>query len=270
MTLRICFVLLFAMLLGAAPASAQLAISEPPEAPLQIAQAVGPPPMPPAPSPVCPEVGVRGTQLALYGWLAGIDADLSAGPVTRPLDISFSDILSHLDMTFMGYYETGRGKTGFFLNTVYVRLSGDESLPVETFNWEVTQWLVDGGVIFYGGTSERGLDGLIGGRYLNLSNDLSLSPSGIGASESSSWLMPIIGGRYRATFTPQWSGTLEADIGGISGDTTWQAVATLRYRYNETTFLGIGYRYLHLNLEEGNVGFDGAMSGPLLGVGWEM
>jgi len=254
MALRICLVILCAIallvVLSALPSPAQAEV--------------------PAPAP-CPVIWPeRHSQLALYGWLSGINGDLTAGPVTRPLDISFSDILSHLDMTFMGYYETGRGKTGLFLDTIYVRLSGDESFPDATLDWEMTQWLLGAGIIFYGGTPERGLDGLVGARYLSISNDLSLSPSGISGSETSNWLMPIIGGRYRTTFTPQWSGTLEGDIGGDGGDSTWQAVATLRYRYNETTFLGVGYRYLHLNLEEGNTGFDGAMRGPLVGVGWEM
>jgi len=230
------------------------------------------------PAPACPPVArladddTRHSMFALYGWLAGVNGDLTAGPLTASVDVSFSDLLKNLDMTFMGYYETSKGRMGFYLDTIYVRVSGDVERPLTTVGYRVSETLAEGGVLFPGGTAERGLDGFVGARYLGVSNRLSLTPPGVSGSASNHWLQPVIGGRYRTTFSERWSGTLRGDIGGTGGggNSSWQALVTLRYRLNEKTSLGIGYRYLHMNLEKGRFGFDGATRGPLVGVGWEM
>lgn len=263
MALRFCLIALCALAL-AAPVWAQSGVSEQSAAPVQVAVADYPT-MPPAPCPVVwPE---RRSEFALYGWLSGIDADVTAGPITRPIEVGFSDILSNLDMVFMGYYETAWGKRGVFLDAIYLRLSGEESFPDARLDWQVTQWLAEAGFVFYGGTPERGIDRFVGLQYVSLDNELGLSPQGVRGSQTLSQTRVMVGSRYRTAFSPKWSATARWELGLSSN---WQVLATARYRLNEKTYLGVGYRYLHLNLEEGDFGFDGAVSGPLVGIGWEL
>ena len=61
--------------------------------------------------------------------------------------------------------------------------------------------------------------------------------------------------------------TVLADAGGFSGDdSTWQALASVGYRFNPRWSAQLGYRYM--GVEKEIDGFDAEMDlyGPLIGV----
>lgn len=248
---------------AAAPITAQQAVAMPPASPVVYVAAT--PPCPPG-------AEARGSVFAVYLWATGVKADLRAGPLEGSIDASFSDILDNLDFAFAGYYEMRRAQRGFYLDLMYVRLSDKETLPVTTVDFRVQQTLAELGLVFLSGTAQRGLDGIIGARYMSFRNELSFSPQGLSGARSEAWVDPIIGGRYRTTFSPQWTGSLRVDVGGfgVGSDFSWQILALASYHWTAQHSLVLGYRYLDVDYDASSFAFDGAMSGPVVGVAWAM
>ena len=86
-------------------------------------------------------------------------------------------------------------------------------------------------------------------------------------SQSGSWAEPIVAVRARYQFAPAWSAIGYADYGaGVESDTTWQAVGTVNYAFNDHWFASAGYRALALEFDDGGFEFDSTLGGPLLGV----
>jgi hypothetical protein len=208
---------------------------------------------------------------AIYGWLAGIDADLRAGILEGSVDASFSDILDNLDLGFMAYYETWE-ETGFYLDVVHVRLGDTVERPILTLDYDVTQTLIEAGALLRRGTPDRGVDTIIGVRYVELENEIGLTPPGASASSSEHWLDPVVGVRYRAVLSDQWTGSIRGDIGGfgLGTDFSWQLIGAARYRLNPKSSLAIGYRYLNMDYDEDGFAFDGAMHGPVIGLAFDL
>ncbi len=65
---------------------------------------------------------------------------------------------------------------------------------------------------------------------------------------------------------------LRGDIGGfgVGSDFAWQAIATLRWQFSPRTGVGLAYRHLDMDYEDGKGAnrflYDVATSGPALGV----
>ena len=209
--------------------------------------------------------------IAIYGWLAGVDADLRAGILEGSVGASFSDVLGNLDFGFMAYYETWE-ETGFYLDVIHVRVGDTIERPILTLDYDVTQTLIEAGALLRRGTPERGVDTIIGVRYVELENEIGLTPPGVSASSSEHWLDPVIGVRYRAVLSDQWTGSIRGDIGGFGfgTDFSWQLVGVARYRLNSKSSLAIGYRYLSMDYDEDDFAFDGAMHGPVIGFAFDL
>jgi opacity protein-like surface antigen len=63
------------------------------------------------------------------------------------------------------------------------------------------------------------------------------------------------------------SGSLDA---GATGDaSTWQAIATIGYRFNDSWSMQAGYRYMDMQKEIGGLDTYIALSGPIIGVGYQ-
>jgi len=229
----------------------------------------------PAPAPTCPPVVApapcrRRSEIALYGWLSGIHADVGARGVEATVDASISDVLHHFKGGGSAHYESG-GSTTVVLDVLYAKLGGTVGRPEGPLDFTVKQWLVEAGVTLGRmGTEQKYAEWLLGGRYFSISTSLSFSPQNVSGSGSKSWAEPFVGGRYGTALSDKWRLTLTGNVGGfgIGSDLTWEAVATFRYALNPTTDLGIGYRYLNINYDKSNFEFDGTMAGPVIGVAW--
>ena len=64
---------------------------------------------------------------AIYLWGAGIDGTTRRG---NEFDVSFSDIISNLDMAFMGAFEARKSKWSLAADVVYLDVSADNAEPL--------------------------------------------------------------------------------------------------------------------------------------------
>jgi hypothetical protein len=226
----------------------------------------------PDPPVACPPgaVGEQQPFIALYGWVPAISATAGVDDVETSVHASISDVLHHFKGGGAAHYESG-GRTNVVLDVIYAKLGGTNHRPETTIDWTVKQWLVEAGVTLgRTGTDRQFGEGLVGGRYLSLSSDLSLSPQAVSASETKAWAEPLVGGRYGVVLSPKWFLLVTGDVGGfgVGSHLTWEGVASFRYHLSQTVDLGLGYRYMHIDYDKSNFKFVGSMSGPLIGIGW--
>ena len=90
---------------------------------------------------------------------------------------------------------------------------------------------------------------------------------GLSSSASESWVDPLIAARFIVPMSEKWFATAFLDLGGTgSNDNTWQAFASVGYRFNERWSTQLGYRYLDIEKEIGGEDASIELYGPLIGV----
>jgi opacity protein-like surface antigen len=189
-------------------------------------------------------------------------------------ELSFSDALSNLDLTFMGTFAASNGQWSFLVDYMYTDLSFENSTPGHVFDaveTDVTMSILTAYAAYrvHEDPSVK-LDLAAGLRWFDTDTQLSLVPSARGGlSAEEDWTNPVIGMRARFQLSDRWTGTAFVDYGGFDGDDeTWQALLTADYTINESWMIRAGYRYLTADHE-----FDGrtmsfTQSGPVIGVSY--
>ncbi len=214
----------------------------------------------------------RVSEIAFYGWLTGVNADVGIGPLEITVDSSFSDNLDNLDLGLMVYYETWLGGSGFYLDVIHARVS-DALLvlgPISV-DYDATQTFLEAGALLRRGTPERPVDVIVGARYTDQDSDYRLT-TGMGGSRSQHWVDPIVGVRCRGPLSDKWTFSVRGDVGGfgIGSDFTWQLDGSFRYRMNPKSTLIIGYRYKDTDYEDADFTYSGTLRGPLVGVAFDI
>jgi outer membrane receptor protein involved in Fe transport len=211
-----------------------------------------------------------------YAWVPGITAAVGTAWGTIEVEKTSSDVLSKLDLAFMGALEARTGRWGLIADLFYADLSQRRATPLGVLfsqgRIKTEARALSGYAAYRVAQNERvTLDLMAGFRVNSVDLDLSLSPGllpgqRVGVSET--WVDPLIGGRTRVAITDRWFATAFADVGGLSAasDLTWQVLATLGYQFNERWSLEGGWRYVSIEkkIEGRDVKTD--FSGPLLGV----
>lgn len=221
---------------------------------------------------------------APYAWLTEIDGDVTAKGQKVDVDMSFGDIWDDLDFGGMLYLEMNNDRWGVFANTVYAKISPDETTPFGKVDVETESWIVDFGFLFrVMGFREEGetLDLILGGRYWDQQNELDLNFPDVGIvgtiEDSKDWIDPIIGLRYTGWFTENFGFIARGDVGGFdisddSSDLTWSAQGVFGYRVGDAFNLWAGYRALGVDYDEGSglsrFEFNATLHGPLVGIGF--
>lgn len=211
-------------------------------------------------------------RIASYGWFTAMDGDIAVAGNFAPVDVKFSDIIDKIDFAFMGVIEVGRGDWSFASDLFYAKLSTDNNIGATLFDVEMQQFIgnfviirnmIDDGTTrfdVYGGARVTYLD-------TEILIDRPIPFMDINASESKTWVDPIIGVRYNRNLSEKLYFRGVADIGGfgIQSDFTWQAYAALGYRLNEKSAISVGYRAIGTDYTDGGFTYDIVSHGLLLG-----
>jgi opacity protein-like surface antigen len=213
-------------------------------------------------------------ELAPYVWGSAMEGTVGIGPVAAEAEMSFSDILDDLEFGFMGMYRASRDRYSITVDAIYMGLGATEKGPDGTLKADIDVDQIGLEADFGYAVGDRVT--LFGGlRYVSLDADLRVTgPLGneLSASEEQDWVDPVVGAIYSWPFADQWTLNLRGDIGGfgVGSDFAWQGMATLRWQFSPRTSLGIAYRYLDMDYEDGKGSdyfkYDMAMSGPAMGV----
>ncbi len=216
-------------------------------------------------------------KLAIYGWLPTFDGTLTYSLPGRDSVESDASVIDELDGVFMGAYELRKDKWSFLADVIYLGMSGGETIAedigqgrLETaVAQEFDAWVLS----FYGGynvidTGNAKLDIIAGMRYFSLDVEASidfpiLDP--IPLSPSFEVYDALIGVKGSFDINENWYVPYIFDIGAGDTDLTWQAQASIGYRFGWGDVLAT-YRYLHYEKDDLRLVEDFDLYGPKVGV----
>jgi opacity protein-like surface antigen len=219
---------------------------------------------------------------------AGLYGTVGAGRVTAPVDLSSSDVLSHLDLVFQGAFLARKGQLSFGLDAEYVRLSDDGSRSVTgprgradvlgSLDAKITLSILQGNVGWRIIDEQTKVD-VIGGLRLtrlhgelDLNGTLSVGDEVFGASrslsDSKTWADGVVGGRVEHPVSDKVRLMGYADVGGGGSNLTWQVLAGLNWQVNKNYDVRFGYREISWDYS-GSSGliWHTKMRGPYVGLG---
>ncbi|MGB5423368.1 MAG: hypothetical protein WBN03_14490, partial [Desulfobacterales bacterium] len=193
----------------------------------------------------------------IYLWGASIGGDTGTG---SDVDISFDDLLSNLEMVFMGVAQARKGKWSLMLDAIYLDVKGEDNftIPVDgslinaNGSVELTGWILTPSVGYNLLQTERiHLDVLAGARYLYLKSDAKfalVTPTSIKKRDtvSGSGWDGIIGVKGYVNLNKNWYLPYYADIGTGSSNLTWQLFGGVGYRFKRLDLIA-AYRYMDWN-----------------------
>ena len=218
----------------------------------------------------------------LYGWLPSMDGELKydlGGDDSASVD--GGDILDALNMTFMGTFETRKGRWSLLADLIYLDLGSKDSSRVSlpgggSIETEVDLALDGWQFGLYGGyniydTPKASLDILAGLRYLSIDTDAELDidgpldlnlPSARLSASTEVW-DGVVGVRGRASINDNWFVPYYADVGTGDSELTWQAMAGIGYAAGWGDVVLV---YRHLAWDQGDDGLlqELSFSGPAL------
>jgi hypothetical protein len=233
-------------------------------------------------------------ELGIYGWFPAIGGTTSfpSGASGPSIDVSASDVLDALKMTFMGQAEVRKGRWGAWTDLVYADLGGTTSgsrdftvggRPVNataglTLDVKSTVWTL-AGLYNLSSTRENTTDLLFGGRMLNLKETLNWSlsnsipelptRSGEASVDGTNW-DAIVGlkGRSYLGADRKWFLPYYVDVGGGQSKLTWQVNAGVGYAFDWGAVVAT-WRYLDYDFKSGDALQSMSMNGVLIGVAFQ-
>jgi hypothetical protein len=115
--------------------------------------------------------------IAVPGWMAGMDGTIGVRGVNADIDITFPDILQHLDMIFSARAEAQKGPFGIYGEVIYIGLSDNTQINrmINNIHEQVDLTLVDGALSWRLFNQPRwSLDFASGTHYTNVYERLEL------------------------------------------------------------------------------------------------
>ena len=213
--------------------------------------------------------------LSPYAWTPGITSSVEAAWGTVEVDKSIGDVLSDLDLAFMGAFEARNGRWSLIADMFYADISQNRATPFGALfsgaRIETETRALSGYAGYRVHENDRvAVDLMAGFRVNSVDLNVSLSPGLLqgqrfGASET--WVDPLVGGRVRFVITDRWFATALVDVGGfrVGSDLTWLAFASLGYQIDERWSVQGGWRYVSIDKSIDGRDVEIDLKGPLLG-----
>ena len=233
-------------------------------------------------------------ELGIYGWFPAIGGSTSfpSGASGPSIDVSASDVIDALKMTFMGQIEARKGQWGVWSDLVYADLGGSkdgtrdftvDGHPVSAsanlgLDVKSTVWTL-AGLYNLSSTAENTTDLLFGTRMLNMKQTLNWSlassipelptRSGEASVDGTDW-DAIVGlkGRYYLGAERKWFLPYYVDVGAGQSKLTWQVNAGVGYKFDWGSVFAT-WRYLDYQFKSGNALESMNMNGGLIGVAFQ-
>ena len=238
-----------------------------------------------------------------YLWAAGLSGEVRIPnqPTTTgniPIEQSFGDIWSHLELGLMGSFEARNGRWGVLFDGIYFRVSAEGT---ENFHVDGRLVTVAGGVALAGEVTQqsytlagfyRTVEGrspvdVFGGlRYNSVRYELTVSPgtitltpavgkpgnftfSGGTLRDTQEWVDPFVGVRGQHALTDRLGLIGYFDLGGfgVGSKLAWQALGGFNYAFTPGVVGKVGYRYIVADYDKDGFKYDMTNHGAYVGVG---
>lgn len=214
--------------------------------------------------------------LSTYAWATSISGTISAGGRSADVDVSFQDVVKHLDMAFMGSAELRYKRWGFMGDIIYARLHDDIPPPagiVFSSTHEVVKETIGTFLLSYRAVDHDRtyLDIFAGARVYSFYSEIVLRPNlaqtGFAASGTSTWVDPIIGLRGRCYLSNLFFLNGYGDVGGFGAgsELSWQVLGTVGIQAARWCDVQVGYRALGFEYQ-GRGKQEITTHGPIMGA----
>jgi hypothetical protein len=193
------------------------------------------------------------------------------------VDMSASDIFSHLQFGAMGLVVARKGNWGVGGDAIWMALGASGTSPgpaAITGSADMDQ----GAFAFYGlRRLGPAADLFFGGRVNTLQARLRFDGQGQrSAEDTKTWFDPIVGFQLHTPDTgKRWHAQIYTEFGGfgVGSDFTWQVFPTFGVDLARWASLDVGYRWLGIDYSTGDnlaaFKWDVLTQGPVFGVGFK-
>lgn len=214
--------------------------------------------------------------LSTYAWATSISGTISAGGRSADVDISFKDVVKHLDMAFMGSAELRYRRWGFMGDIIYARLHDDIAPPAGVLfssTHEVVKETIGTFLLSYRAVDHDRtyLDLFAGARVYSFYSEIvlrpNLAPVGFAADGTTTWVDPIIGMRGRCYLSNLFFVNGYGDVGGFGAgsELSWQVLGTVGIQAARWCDVQVGYRALGFEYQ-GRAKQEITTHGPIIGA----
>jgi len=211
-----------------------------------------------------------------YLWFTGVKGNVGAQGYVVPVDATFGDIISQLNIGLMTALDVRRKRVGLLTDLIFMSLSSDQkSTPIGTefsgFTANAKTLIVDPELYVRLLDRERGsVDAVAGGRFWKMDNSLDLLPGTqpeVTVGQTQNWLDPVLGARFRLNLGKGWFANMKGDAGGfgVGSQLTWQTYIGMGKEFKQKYSVLLAYRYLYVDYKNGGFLYDTHMNGPLVG-----
>jgi len=212
-----------------------------------------------------------------YLWFAAIHGTAGVRGHDAGIDASVSDVLSNLNLGFMGSGTIRHNRFLLPMDFMWVKLTDKKALPFEQGPTDIKAEFRQ--TIFTPGVGYRLLDrefvkvDAYGGvRYWHLNSSLTLQPSTLGGfSQTADWVDGLGGARIYGQLNKIISFTLAGDAGAGQANSDYELMGIFGFRVAEKWTLKAGYRYMGINYRpKSSFVYDVAQSGIVVGATWSI
>jgi hypothetical protein len=190
--------------------------------------------------------------IAIYLWGTGIEGTSQIGPVTAPVNITFSDALDNLSSALMLHFEAQKNWWGFMADLMHIGLDPEATLPSgASLTLDTTNNIVELAGIYQAAENFQLLFGM---RFTDF--ELEGKVPGVASRNiaDESWTDGFIGGRLLVPFggSENWRLRARGDIGAGDSNLVWNAVLGIDYRFSNRVAGLLGYRWLDYDYDYDN------------------
>ena len=212
-------------------------------------------------------------KVALYIAGVGMSGEAAIGNLGVDVDLSFSEILDHMEIGGMAAYRGRKGNWAIMANALFVDLAAEKDLPLggtAEAGFDQTLFELDGSRRF-----AKGLEFYFGARLVGIDSTLEahlINGTTLEAEEKKTWVDPLVGLRYETAMGKHWAFVGRGDVGGfgLGSDLAWQAMALFEWRISQHFGTAFGYVILDIDYDDGNGSdyflYDIAAQGPMAAV----
>jgi len=215
--------------------------------------------------------------LSTYAWATSISGTISAGGRSADVDISFKDVVRHLDMAFMGSAELRYRRWGFMGDIIYARLHDDIPPPAGVLfssTHEVVKETIGTFLLSYRAVDHdrTALDLFAGARVYSFYSEIvlrpNLAPVGFAADGTTTWVDPIVGLRGRCYLSNLFFVNGYGDVGGFGAgsEMSWQVLGTVGIQAARWCDVQVGYRALGFEYQGTRGTQEITTHGPIIGA----
>jgi hypothetical protein len=219
--------------------------------------------------------------IAPYIWFAGINGDASVAGINVPVDKTFSQIIGEADsvLGFFARIDAQYDRLGFYVDGGFTRLAMSTAIPTgtakATFDTGMADFAMTFRVLDWPGPDINApgaaVYGLLGGRYMSLSGNLSFPRFSV--NQGAQWVDPMIGVEGYVDLGSHFRILLHGDVGGLTNELTWSGAGYVAYVFNigsveSSVFLG--YKAIGEDYSTGSgrseFAWNTILHGPVLGM----